>query len=117
MQLPANFEIPEGFINLCKINDLKEGSGKRFFANDTEVAVFKVNNVVYALSNICPHQHAAVIYDGAVEGDFVLCPVHGWKFNLSTGKQPAGNRGVDSFEVIISGDDVFVKVLKKELKW
>jgi nitrite reductase/ring-hydroxylating ferredoxin subunit len=112
-----NFDVPEGFFRLCKTTDIKEGYGKRYFANDTEVAVFKVNGNIYALSNICPHQHSAIIYDGIIEDDFVVCPAHGWKFNLATGLQPQGNRGLDAYEIIISGDDVYVKVIKKELRW
>ena len=51
-----------------------------------EIAVFKIDSKVFALSNICPHQHTALIYDGFVEDGCVVCPAHGWKFNLRTGK-------------------------------
>ena len=39
------------------------------------------------MSNICPHQQTRLIYDGFVEDEFVVCPAHGWKFNLGTGKK------------------------------
>ena len=107
----------EGYTKLCRFDELKEGEGRRFMVDETEVAVFKINNVVYALSNICPHQHTALIYDGFIEDEFVVCPVHGWKFNLKTGKQPKGENGLNSFPVIIVEDEVYVKVLKKEFKW
>jgi len=109
--------IEERFTKLCKLDELKEGSGKRFIVEETEVAVFKINNEIYALSNICPHQHTTLIYDGFIEEEFVVCPMHGWKFNLKTGKQPGGERGLDSFPVIIHDDEVYVKVFKRELKW
>jgi len=107
----------EGYTKLCRFDELKEGEGRRFMVDETEVAVFKINNVVYALSNICPHQHTALIYDGFIEDEFVVCPAHGWKFNLKTGKQPKGENGLNSFPVIIVEDEVYVKVLKKEFKW
>ncbi|HSP89133.1 MAG TPA: Rieske 2Fe-2S domain-containing protein [Ignavibacteriaceae bacterium] len=109
--------IEKGYSKLCKLEELKENEGRRFIVDETEVAVFKINNEVYALSNICPHQHTALIYDGFVEDDCVVCPVHGWKFNLKTGKQPTGQNGLDSFSVIIYDGDVYAKVFKKELKW
>jgi nitrite reductase/ring-hydroxylating ferredoxin subunit len=109
--------IDEGFRKLCRFDELKEGEGRRFIVNETEVAVFKIRNKIYALSNVCPHQHTALIYDGFLEDEFVVCPAHGWKFNLNTGKQPKGERGLDSFPVMIIEDEVYVKVYKKELNW
>ena len=106
-----------GYTKLCRFDDLKEGEGRRFTVEETEVAVFKINNVIYALSNICPHQHTALIYDGFIEDGFVVCPAHGWKFNLKTGKQPKGENGLHSFPVLIIDNEVYVKVFNKELKW
>jgi nitrite reductase/ring-hydroxylating ferredoxin subunit len=109
--------IPEGFKKICKVFELKEKTGKRFFVDDVDVAVYKVEGNIYALSNVCLHQKAAIIYDGYIEDDCVVCPSHGWKFELQTGKVPAGVKGLDSYPVQIIGDDVYVKVFKKELKW
>lgn len=109
--------MTEGYTRICRFDELKEGTGKRFIVDETEVAVFKINNEICALSNICPHQHTALIYDGFIEEEFVVCPMHGWKFNLKTGKQPAGERGLDSFPVIVQDNEVYVKVFKRELKW
>ncbi len=109
--------MTDGYTKLCRFDELKEGAGKRFIVEDTEVAVFKIKNEIYALSNICPHQHTALIYDGFIEDKFVVCPMHGWKFNLKTGKQPEEQRGLDSFPVIVQNDEVYVKVFKRELRW
>lgn len=108
--------IEEGFKKLCRFDELKEGAGRRFIIDETEVAAFKINNEVFALSNICPHQHTALIYDGFIENDFVVCPAHGWMFNLKTGRQPKGERGLDSYPVKIIDRDIYVKVFKKEMK-
>jgi nitrite reductase/ring-hydroxylating ferredoxin subunit len=110
-------QVDESYTKLCKFDELNEGNGRRFIVNETEVAVFKIENKIYALSNVCPHQHTTLIYDGFLEDEFVVCPAHGWKFNLKTGKQPGGERGLDSFPVMIVEDEVYVKVFKKELKW
>jgi NAD(P)H-dependent nitrite reductase small subunit len=107
----------DGYEKICKLSDLKENQGKRFLINDVDVAVFKVDDKIFALSNICPHQHTKIIYDGVVEDDCVVCPAHGWMFNLKTGKQPTGARGLDSFPIKILNDEVYVLVKAKELKW
>lgn len=106
-----------GFVKICKVDDLDEEIGKRFLVDDVEVAVFKAEGEVYALSNICPHQHTHLIYDGCVEDGKVTCPLHGWMFELKTGNMAEGRKGLDSFEVKIIDGEVYVKVFKKEFNW
>ena len=106
-----------GYTKLCKLSDLKEKQGKRFIIDDIEIAVFKIDGEVFAISNICPHQHTALIYDGFVEDGCVVCPAHDWMFDIRTGKRPSGSRGIDSYPVQIENDCVYALVKKKELKW
>ncbi|HSD62592.1 MAG TPA: nitrite reductase (NAD(P)H) small subunit [Ignavibacteriaceae bacterium] len=107
----------EGFQKVCRISDLINNSGRRFMVDDVDIAIFKVDDNVYALSNICPHQHSPLIYDGFLEDGCVVCPAHGWIFNLQTGKTPTGQRGLNYFDVRIVEENVFVKVYKKLLNW
>jgi 3-phenylpropionate/trans-cinnamate dioxygenase ferredoxin subunit len=107
----------EGYSKVCKLSDLQEKLGKRFFVDDTDIALFKVDGKVFAVSNICPHQKAQLIYDGYVEDGIVNCPAHGWQFDLSTGNIPGSITGLSCYEVKIINTDVFVKVNKKELNW
>ena len=107
----------EGFTNICSIGELEEKIGRRFIINDIEVAVFKINNEIFALSNVCPHQQTHLIYDGFLEDDFVVCPAHGWKFNLRTGKKDSGSNGLQVYQVEIADERVYVKVSPKEVKW
>jgi len=106
----------EGFNKICKVDDLKEKQGKRFIVDDVDVAVIKFNDVIHAISNICPHQHAPLLYDGFIEEGKVACPAHGWEFELDTGKLVNAYAKIDTYEVKILDDDVYVKVFKKELK-
>ena len=105
------------FIYICDIEDLVENKGSRFYINDTDIAVFKVNNNVYVLSNICPHQLAPAIYEGFVQDSCVVCPLHGWTFKLSDGKLHHGGRGLEAFPVKIENGKVYSKVYPKELNW
>lgn len=107
----------DGFFKVCKYTDLKEKIGKRFFVNDVDTAVFKVDGEVYALSNMCIHQKAAIIYDGFVEDGKVECPAHGWQFDLKTGKVPGAVKGLDSYEVKIIDEYVYIKVYEKKYRW
>lgn len=107
----------EGFFKVCRTDELVNNSGKRFIVDNVDIALFKVDEKIYALSNVCPHQHSPLIYDGFLEDGCVVCPAHGWMFNLESGKTPTGQRGLNSFEVRVENGNVFVKVFKKMLKW
>ncbi len=109
--------IEDGFTKLCKVSELQERKGKRFIVDDIEVALFKVNNKIYALSNICPHKHSALIYDAFIEDGCVVCPAHGWMFDLHTGKLSTGKTRITTFPVQVKDDYIFVKIDKKELNW
>lgn len=104
------------FKIVCKLSDLKEKIGQRFFIDDVDVAIYRVGNEVFALSNICIHQKAGIMFDGYIEDGMVTCPAHGWQFELKTGKVPSGMKGLDKYEVKIIEDNVYVKVFKKELR-
>jgi NAD(P)H-dependent nitrite reductase small subunit len=109
--------MENNFIEICRTDELEENRGKRFILENTEVALFKVRDEIFAVSNICPHQHSKIIYDGIIEDEYVVCPAHGWMFNLKTGKQPTGAAGLQVYPVKILNGKVFIKLLKKELKW
>jgi 3-phenylpropionate/trans-cinnamate dioxygenase ferredoxin subunit len=105
------------FVKICKLNDLREKEGKRFIINDVEIALFKVGGNIYALSNICPHQHTNNIFDGFIEEGHIICPMHRWEFNLESGRIRSGGKGLDVYQVILEGEDVCVKVYKKKNNW
>ena len=110
-------KIPEGFRKVCNLSELKEKTGKRIFIDDIEIALFKVNDKVYALSNICPHQQTHLIHEGFIEDGKIACPVHGWMFDLETGNLAQNRRGLQSYEVIIIDNNVCVKAVEKKSNW
>ncbi len=96
------------FIPVAKLSELIEGHPKTVEANGELIALFKINGTIYATTNTCPHQ-SGPLGQGTLEGDCIVCPLHGWKFNVKTGQHvqfPAVK--IQTFEVKIAGDDVFV---------
>ena len=110
-------EEPEGFTFACLFSDLKEKIGQRFYLNDVDVAIFKVDNKIFAVSNICPHQHTSQIYEGYIENDCVFCPLHGWMFRLDNGNLFGGSKGLDVYETKIIDDKIYVKAEDKKWDW
>ena len=103
----------ESYQKVCSLNDLQNGKGKRFLIDDVDIALFKIDSKVYALTNICPHQHTALIFEGFLEDNCIVCPSHGWKFDIETGKKPSGSNGLETYKVELLGDDDYVKSIRK----
>ncbi len=110
-------ESEPDFEKICTLNELSDSRGKKFVMHDIDIAVFRVDDKVYAINNVCTHLHKSILCDGFIEDGFVACPAHGWQYNLDDGKRPGGGRGIESYPVEIRGDDVFVKVSQKKFKF
>lgn len=61
-----------------------EGAGRLVRVDGVEVAVFRCQGRLYALQNRCPHE-GGELSAGALDGDEVVCPLHGYRFNVRTG--------------------------------
>jgi nitrite reductase (NADH) small subunit len=110
-------QMDNRFVKICHVSELTEGEGKNFEIDDeTEIALFKIKGKIFAVDNVCPHNHIPVISRGLIDRNYVSCPVHGFKFHLQTGKQP-GRAGstLRTFEVKISEEEVYVKKPDKKI--
>jgi nitrite reductase (NADH) small subunit len=48
------------------------------------LAIFNLGDRFATIENECPHQRGPLC-DGIVSGTAVVCPLHGWRFDLNTG--------------------------------
>lgn len=107
--LPPGPVAPEGvsFVPVAKLSELEEGAGRCVEVKGEQVALFRVGSRVYAINNICPHLGGSIA-EGPVEGTTVVCPLHGWCFDVTSGKALQGAIGVEAYPVRIEGDVVEV---------
>ncbi len=76
-----------------------------------EVALFKLDDGVYALDNSCSHEYSPLCEGMIVDGD-VYCPKHGSRFDVRTGavKDYPATRPVASYPVKVEDGVVYVKI-------
>ena len=105
------------YLKICHTSEIPEGSGKKFFLDEeTEIALFRVKGKIYALDNVCSHNHIPLMFQGFIEGMYVSCPVHGFKYHLETGKQPSGaGCFIRTFDVEIYDDNIYVKKPERKI--
>lgn len=70
---------------VCSIDEVKSGRGKKVVINGEEIVLFKVDDEICAVSNMCPHQKFQKLHDGMFENGVVTCPMHGWSYDVRTG--------------------------------
>ncbi len=71
-------------LTVAKAADIPEGGSTVVHVGKKDVAIFRVNGVLHAIDDMCPHMGAS-LSGGFVEDGCVTCPWHYWRFRLTDG--------------------------------
>ena len=94
---------------MLRADEIAEGAAKLVRLKGDEMAVFKNNGKLYGIQNICPHE-GGQLCKGWIEGSEVVCPLHGYKFDLTTGACSTDpSLKVKVFRLITQGEQVVVE--------
>ena len=87
-----------------------EGSFK-FVYRRKEIAIFRLEDGIYATDNSCSHEYSP-LYEGMVVDGVVHCPKHGSRFDIRTGavKDFPATRPVATYPTKIEDGFVWVQV-------
>ncbi len=69
--------------------ELFEGAGIAVTPLDQDIAIFKMEDGVFAINNVCSHGNAKLC-DGFVDGHHVECPFHQALFDVRDGSVGCG---------------------------
>jgi 3-phenylpropionate/trans-cinnamate dioxygenase ferredoxin subunit len=75
--------MPE-YAEVCSPADVQNGDMKAFSVRGQEILVAKIENVIYAATDICPHMKGR-LSKGTLKGTIVTCPRHASQFDLKDG--------------------------------
>jgi len=96
------------FTKVAVVGDIQVGRSRKVAVGSTEIALWNAKGRIYAINNVCPHQHFSSLHEGMLDGICVTCPMHGWTFSLETGKATSGEGKAVVYTVELRGDQVFV---------
>ena len=113
MKLSMNMDHAD-FIKVAALSDLREQRGKLVVVDGEDVALFKREGTVFAIQNVCAHQHFSRLHEGEINGLSVTCPMHGWTYDLVTGKAVNGDGRVRRYNVRVQGGDVYLEIPRRE---
>jgi NAD(P)H-dependent nitrite reductase small subunit len=98
------------FVRVARLSDIAEGGSVRVRLGDDELALWRVAGKLYAIGNVCAHQHFSELHRGILSGLTVACPMHGWTYSLETGIALSGSGRVRTYNVKVEGVDVYVEL-------
>jgi nitrite reductase/ring-hydroxylating ferredoxin subunit len=101
-------------VRVASVDEIHTQAGTLVRVDEEEIAIFLRDGVFYALSNVCAHQHFSLLHKGMLEGCTITCPMHGWTYDMKTGKSTSGQGKVATYPVSIRGSDVFIELPSKE---
>lgn len=73
------------WIDVARASELAPGEHRLVEVDGIDVAVFNIEGELYAIEDVCTHD-GAEIASGDLQGDEIVCPRHGARFCVKTGK-------------------------------
>jgi nitrite reductase (NADH) small subunit len=110
------------------LDDFPAGTHRVVAVKRIKLGIFNLDGTLYALPNICPHQHGPLCegpttgqwlcpretgwhHDYARAGEIIVCPWHGIEFDIRTGQCLSSPKWrVRQYPVRVDGDRVVVSL-------
>ena len=95
-------------IKMARLSELPPGTmiEKQILAR--KVAVVNDDGHVYGIQSECAHMRASLA-KGRVDDGVVICPWHGWRYDLRSGECLTDPQfSLRKYEVEIVGDDIYL---------
>jgi NAD(P)H-dependent nitrite reductase small subunit len=94
----------------CVASELSDGETLGVVLDDEYIALYRVNEEIFATDNICPHAFA-LLSDGFLDGHVIECPLHGAMFDVRNGKCQSGPyEDIKAFQIELRDGEVYVSL-------
>jgi nitrite reductase/ring-hydroxylating ferredoxin subunit len=73
------------------------------------IALFRVDDSVYAFENACPHEGNPLV-EGEIVGGTLTCAYHLWRFDIETGACLAGDEPARRYQAHLEADEIRIEL-------
>lgn len=95
-------------IEIAKISELEEKMPAYALVGNTDLVIIKHEKGISVLYGRC-HHRGAILADGHIDGNNLICGVHGWDYRFDTGVSEYNNdEQLHKFQEYIEGDLLYV---------
>jgi nitrite reductase/ring-hydroxylating ferredoxin subunit len=94
---------------VATLADLCDGEPFPVTIDDVAIALYRIAGAVHAVSDICSHEYVR-LSGGVLEGAVIVCPLHGARFDVATGRclaRPA-ERDLATYAVRLDGNEILI---------
>jgi nitrite reductase/ring-hydroxylating ferredoxin subunit len=100
-------------VRVCRLADVVDDRLRAFAVDGVTwpVIVVRVDGELVATPGVCPHEDVALA-DGELRDHAIVCPGHGYAFDLHTGRC-AHDPGLElrRYPITLVGDELYVDLL------
>lgn len=101
-------EATDGFVRVCAIGEIPPDRARVFCLDSERIAVFRVEDMLHAIHNVCKHQNGP-LGEGKVIDGCITCPWHGYQYLPKNGQSPPPfTERVSTYDVRIIDGNVYV---------
>src|SRR6516162_6282383 len=100
---------PDPFVRAANSRDLAGHGPFAVSANGVDLALVRTSGGWRAFQGRCPHQ-GALLGEGEIEGDKLVCRNHRWRFSIASGQRDGGPECLASCPVAERNGAIFVDV-------
>jgi 3-phenylpropionate/trans-cinnamate dioxygenase ferredoxin subunit len=99
------------WIDVAKVDELTPGNRKIITTDVAEIVVFNLDGDFFAIEDVCTHD-GGELASGVCDGDQIICPRHGARFCIRSGKvlTPPAYEDVETFPVRIDQGVVQINI-------
>jgi len=101
--------VPAGWARAGRARDVPALEGRSAEVGGRRIAIFRLADGWAATDASCPHR-GGPLQDGLVADRCVTCPLHGRRFDLTTGERHGGDDAVTVHEVVERDGDLWVRL-------
>lgn len=97
-----------GFVYVCEANEIENSRAKIFCLDEERIAVYRHENKLYAVHNVCKHQ-GGPLGEGKIIDGCITCPWHGYQYLPQNGQSPPPfKEKVSTYEVKVIDNKVWL---------
>lgn len=100
----------QNWIKVANLDDLpSEGLGHAVKASGLDLALFRWDDTVYAIEDLCPHL-GFPLSEGVMQSGEVICGWHGWHVRLQDGSCHRERERAKVYPCEVRGQEIYVRL-------